>query len=395
LNQPTVRVASPVLTQNGKVIGLIVINLDLNGLFDRLKSDLPNAYQLYLSNHWGDYLIHPNPAEAFGFDQGRRIFIQEYFEPVAALISGKSASVVTKIPGAPQPDTGLVAAFIRMPFGGSVQKRFVVLGRSQPLENVIRETSRLGWTTVQLILVLGVLAAFLAALVARAVTGPLTGMAKAMRRFSKEHVVSQLPSARKDEIGLLARSLNDMQNSLVENMRDLNESRQALEHLAQHDSLTGLPNRALFDDRLRQAVSQPRRDQSRLALLFVDLDGFKAVNDTYGHHMGDLLLVAAAQRMQACVRNVDTVGRLGGDEFVVLLPHVEEEQDALLVAGKICNALGLSFDVEDRHLFMASSVGVAIYPQHGSDAVMLMKSADAAMYVAKEKGGNGVCLFGA
>jgi diguanylate cyclase (GGDEF)-like protein len=394
LHKPTVRVASPVLDDSGKVLGLIVINVDLNGLFDRLKSDLPSAYQLYLSNHWGDFLIHPNPAEAFGFDQGRRIFIQESFEPVAALINGKSASVVTNIDAVQQAGNGLVAAFIRMPFGGSVQKDFVILGLSQPLENVVRETSKLGWNTVQIILALGVLAILLAALVSRAVIGPLRKMVDAMSFFSKEHVVNELSASRKDEIGLLASSLNDMQNIIVANMRDLKESRQALEHLAQHDPLTGLPNRALFDDRLRQAVSQARRDKTHMALLFVDLDAFKDVNDTCGHHVGDLLLNAAAKRMQACVRHADTVGRMGGDEFVVLLTHVEEDQDAVLVAEKICKALSQPFDLDGRSLFIGSSIGVALYPEHGSDELTLSRSADAAMYRAKESGGNRVSLFG-
>ncbi|MDO9199306.1 GGDEF domain-containing protein [Rhodoferax sp.] len=394
LHKPTVRVATPVLAGDGKVRGLVVINLDLNGLFARLKSDLPNAYQLYLSNHWGDYLIHPDPAEAFGFDKGRRIFIQEFFQPVAALIDGKSASVVTSIEGMQQATSGLVAAFVRLPYGGSVEKKFVILGLSQPLENVVRETSQLGWTTVQMILALSVMAVLLAWLVSRAVTGPLRNMVGAMSMFSKEQVIIELPSARKDEIGLLASSLNDMQNTIVANMRELNESRQTLTHLAQHDSLTGLPNRALFDDRLRQAVSQARRDQTRLALLFVDLDGFKAINDTCGHHVGDLLLSAVAKQMQACVRNVDTVGRLGGDEFVVLLTHVEGDQDALLVAGKICTALNQPFDLDGGSLVISASIGVAVYPEHGSDELTLSKSADAAMYLAKVSGGNRVRLFG-
>jgi diguanylate cyclase (GGDEF)-like protein len=219
-------------------------------------------------------------------------------------------------------------------------------------------------------------------------------MVAAVKLFSKEHRVSELPSARNDEIGLLARSLNDMQNTIVANMRELNESRHTLKHLAQHDSLTGLPNRALVDDRLRQAVSQALRDQTRMALLFVDLDEFKVINDTCGHHVGDLLLTAAANRMEACVRQADTVGRLGGDEFVVLLTHVDDDADALLVAGKICAALNQSFDLDGRNLLISSSIGVAIYPEHGSDELSLAKSADAAMYLAKEDGGNRVRLFG-
>lgn len=394
LNKPSVRVATPVVADDGRVLGLIVINLDLNGLFTRLKSDLPSAYQLYLSNHWGDYLIHPNPAEAFGFDQGRRVLIQEFFQPVSALIQGKSANVVTNIETAQQPSNGLVAAFVRLPFGGTVDKNFVILGLSQPLEDVVRATKELGWTTIQMILGLGALAVLLAALVSRVVTGPLRRMADAVQLFSRDQVVSELPSGHTDELGLLASNLNDMQATIVANMDELIESRHILRHLAQHDPLTGLPNRALFDDRLRQALTLARRDRTHVGLLFVDLDEFKAINDDHGHHLGDLLLNAAAQRMEACVRNADTVGRLGGDEFVVLLPYVEQGQDAQLVASKICQALQQPFDLEGHRLVVTSSIGVAVFPEHGSDELTLSQSADAAMYLAKQSGGNRVRLFG-
>lgn len=394
LGKPTVRVATPVVSKDGKVVGLVVISLDLHSLFSRLKADLPKLYQVYLSNHWGDYLIHPDPSETFGFDQGRRVFIQESFEPVAALVNGKSDSVVTNMEDAQQVHKGLVGAFVRLPFGDSNAKKFVILGLSQPLESVVRETRRLGWKTLQMILGLAALAVLLAALVSRAVTGPLRSMADAVKLFSKEQRISALPVKGNDEIGLLARNLNEMQTTMVANMREINESRESLKHLAQHDSLTGLPNRALFADRLGQAVSQARRDQTRIALLFIDLDGFKDINDTCGHHAGDLLLAAAAQRMEACVREADTVGRLGGDEFVVLLTYIETDRDALLVAEKMCNALGRSFEVDDRSLDISASIGVAIYPEHGDDELSLFRSADAAMYIAKEKGGDGIWLFG-
>lgn len=394
LNKPTVRVATPVVAADGRVQGLIVINLDLNSLFERLKSDLPNAYQVYLSNHWGDYLIHPAASQTFGFDQGRRVFIQETFAPVAALLDGKSASVVTRTDASELVQDGLVAAFVRLPFGGSVANHFVILGVSQPLEHVLRETRALGWTTVQMILALGGVAVLLAALVARVVTGRLRAMVQEVERFSTEHVVRELPSTRKDEIGLLARSLNRMQVTLVETMRELNESRHALKHLAQHDVLTGLPNRALFNDRLQQAVAQARREQLRMALLFVDLDGFKVVNDTHGHHVGDLLLVEVAQRMEACVRKADTVARLGGDEFVVLLPLVDGDQAALRVADKVCQALWQVFELDGLQLRISASIGVVVYPDHGSDENRLSQSADVAMYQAKTSGGNCVRLFG-
>ena len=392
-NKPTIRVATPVFGTDGKVSGLIVINLDLNRLFTRLKSDLPGAYHLYLSNHWGDFLIHPDATQTFGFDLGRRVFIQDTFNSVATLVNGRIASTVTDIEIGKSRQEGLVSAFVRLPFGGSIKKHFVILGLTQPIANVVWETDQLGWYMIKMIMVLGALAVVLAALVSRAVTGPLRMMADAVKLFAQKQVMSELPPDRGDEIGVLARSLNHMQETILENMRELNESRHALKHLAQHDTLTGLPNRALFDDRLGRAISQAQRDQTRMALLFVDLDAFKAINDTYGHYVGDLLLTAAAERMTACMRDADTVGRLGGDEFVVLLPHIDLAKDAALVAEKICNALHIPLELEARTLLISASIGIAIYPEHGSDALALSHSADSAMYQAKEDGGNCVRIF--
>ena len=167
-------------------------------------------------------------------------------------------------------------------------------------------------------------------------------------------------------------------------------------HMAQHDTLTGLPNRALFDDRLKQAISQANRNRGHLALLYVDLDHFKPVNDTLGHAAGDVLLKAVAQRMHDCVRASDTVARIGGDEFVVLLPTVQDAADALSVAEKIRVALNQSFLVAPGQMaYISSSTGVAIYPEHGLDEIQLAKNADSAMYRSKQQGRDQVTLFGA
>jgi diguanylate cyclase (GGDEF)-like protein/PAS domain S-box-containing protein len=165
-----------------------------------------------------------------------------------------------------------------------------------------------------------------------------------------------------------------------------------ISHMAQHDTLTDLPNRALFSDRLRLAIAKASRNRERLAMMFIDLDKFKPVNDTYGHAVGDLLLREVAHRLQHCVRESDTVGRIGGDEFVVLLPAIESERDALSVAAKIQFALNQPFVVAGHVLSISSSIGVAIYPDHGTDEMQLAKCADDAMYLAKESGRNNVKL---
>jgi diguanylate cyclase (GGDEF)-like protein/PAS domain S-box-containing protein len=167
-----------------------------------------------------------------------------------------------------------------------------------------------------------------------------------------------------------------------------------LAHMAQYDILTDLPNRTLFSDRLRHAIAQAKRDMTRIALIFVDLDNFKSVNDSLGHHVGDLLLKAVAERMQSCMRESDTVGRIGGDEFVVLLPTIQDEQDAMVVAEKIRAALSQPFELPGCPILnISSSSGIGIYPDHGADDIELSRNADDAMYQAKASGRNTVQLF--
>jgi diguanylate cyclase (GGDEF)-like protein len=161
-----------------------------------------------------------------------------------------------------------------------------------------------------------------------------------------------------------------------------------LQHMAQYDQLTALPNRALFNDRLRIAMARAHREQTLLSLLFIDLDRFKEVNDTLGHAMGDLLLQGVAQRLQACVRGSDTVARLGGDEFVVLLEGAHAGELPQPVAQKILTAFAQPFDLNGLALSIQPSIGMAVFPEHGTHESMLLSHADEAMYQAKRNGGN-------
>ena len=170
-------------------------------------------------------------------------------------------------------------------------------------------------------------------------------------------------------------------------------SEEHLSYLAHYDGLTELPNRILFGDRLQQALTQSRRERTRLALVYLDLDSFKPINDTYGHNTGDLLLKEVARRMQECKRESDTVSRMGGDEFIMLLPSIEKEQDAIVVAEKILLALNQPFALDGHVLQLSASIGIAIYPEHGSEEKQLVKNADIAMYHAKKNGRNNVLLY--
>jgi diguanylate cyclase (GGDEF)-like protein/PAS domain S-box-containing protein len=164
-------------------------------------------------------------------------------------------------------------------------------------------------------------------------------------------------------------------------------------HLAQHDLLTDLPNRLLLNDRINQAISFSRRQRKRLAVLFLDLNGFKQINDTLGHAIGDKLLQLVAQRVVTCVRSSDTVSRHGGDEFVVLLPEVGDAGDAGSTAEKILTALAKPYAISERDIHLSGCIGISIYPEDGHDADTLIKNADTAMYQAKGKEPNSYQFF--
>jgi len=180
--------------------------------------------------------------------------------------------------------------------------------------------------------------------------------------------------------------------AVFSDISQIKDSQRKAEYLSTHDPLTGLPNRALFHDRLRHALAQARRAKSRMALLFIDLDNFKTINDTLGHDTGDELLKQAANRLRETVRDVDTVARLGGDEFTAVLSDCSAEV-ADQVSRRIVDDLSASFNIDGRSLFVSASIGVAFYPEDGDDSSALVRAADAAMYRAKEQGRSRVEFF--
>jgi diguanylate cyclase (GGDEF)-like protein/PAS domain S-box-containing protein len=173
----------------------------------------------------------------------------------------------------------------------------------------------------------------------------------------------------------------------------LREKDEHLEHIAYHDALTGLPNRALLIDRLTHSTNRADRTGTLTALLFIDLDRFKTINDSLGHIAGDALLKAAAQRLKNLIRKVDTVARFGGDEFVILLEDVQGSKDVVVVAQKVLRALESVFEIDSHRLHTSGSIGISLYPQDGRDAETLVKNADAAMYKAKEGGRNNFYFY--
>ncbi len=173
----------------------------------------------------------------------------------------------------------------------------------------------------------------------------------------------------------------------------LQTANEQLRYLALYDALTGLPNRMLLGDRMQQAASRADRYRKFFALLFIDLDQFKPINDTYGHDVGDELLKAVGQRLVGCLRKADTVSRTGGDEFVIVLSEIREPEDAAMVSNKILNELSRPFLIGRYQLVISGSIGISVYPNDSQDLMMLKANADVAMYNAKRNGRNSYCYF--
>ena len=179
----------------------------------------------------------------------------------------------------------------------------------------------------------------------------------------------------------------------VVDITELTNTQMRLQQLAHYDALTSLPNRSLFFDLVDQGLALARREKRPLAILFLDLDKFKPINDTWGHAVGDSVLQQAAQRIAPCLRESDTVGRVGGDEFLILLLNLNSVEDAIRVGEKVRESLNLPFLVGDKTLSISSCIGIALYPDHGSTAIELTANADRAMYHAKETGRNKVVVY--
>ncbi len=634
-DKPTIRLAMPIRSQDNVPFGIVVIDVDMQDLFDKLSANLPPALKILLTNHEGDYLINPDPAKTFGFDRGRQFLIQNDLPEIKPLLAGKIKQAMLKQANGKMLGFPSLMAFMRVPFGGINQQRYAILGLYTPLESVLADSKVLGLSVIQLTLLFIALATLIGLALARALAKPLNLMAQTVRQHVLGDPLESLPVERNDEVGDLARSFNAMtgrineqmsaiqaaetrlqtqidrmpvglivwdqdfrvmtwnpaattifgyteaealgkhpyefivpyeakaavdeiwdrllkggltaqsvnenitkdgrtiicdwtntplkgpdgittsvlsmvqdvterkrtefslrlaasvftharegiiitdasgsildvndtftqitgysrEEALGQNLRTLNSGRhgpefyaamwrdltskgfwdgeiwnqrkngeefaemitlsavrdadkktlnyvalftditpmkkhqQQLEHIAHYDALTNLPNRVLLADRMQQSMLHSQRSNKSLVVAYLDLDGFKAVNDTRGHNIGDELLITISQRMKAALREGDTLARIGGDEFVAVMVDLEQPQDYEPLLARLLKAASDPAIVGDTVLQVSASIGVTLYPQDGADADLLLRHADQAMYQAKLAGKNCYHLF--
>lgn len=389
LDEPALQLATPVTDAGGTAIGVIVVNIDLNGMFSLLAADLPASFRLFLANDKGDILIHPDARRTFGFDKGRRVLIEEEFPPTRDVVEGRVDHVVFDAGEPSGSDVPVVAAFISQLVEIPSHEQRLILGLAQPRAEVVAQAHQLGIAILQIVLGLCLGCLLLAALLARAFTRPINILESAAQGFASRHPSAALPVERQDEIGALARSFQKMQDQITKQLEDLQNNQQELEHMAQHDMLTGLPNRRLFVSRLDKAMAHARRYGGEASVLFIDLDDFKNVNDRCGHDTGDIVLKVIAQRLLTMMREGDTIARIGGDEFVALLGASTSHDQLVAVAEKLLAGIREPIDINGVELKVGASIGISRYPQDGQTVSELLATADNAMYTVKARGHGG------
>lgn len=391
LGEPTLIITSAVADAAGNVQGLVVLNLSLAALFRDTLNDLPPRHTLYLTNRLGDYLLHPDPQKAFAFERGQKARVQDDFPATARLVGAQGPH--TPVLVTPEETQGMqLAVFIQQTVTGDASASSFIFGLAQPVDELMSSSSALTTRVIQLMLTFSAAAIVLAIFLARAMTRPLRNMAHAVQHFAESGKELPLPVQRGDEIGLLARAASESHHRIAETMAALESNRSELAHQARHDPLTGIANRMLFTERAELALARARRSDQMLALLLIDLDDFKPVNDVQGHAAGDEVLITIARRMKDLVRETDTVARIGGDEFAVLIEGIQAREHVEPVAQKLLDAIAQPVPWKETTLRVRGSIGINFYPDGGSEFDVLMSGADMAMYRAKTSG-NGYAFF--
>jgi diguanylate cyclase (GGDEF)-like protein len=248
--------------------------------------------------------------------------------------------------------------------------------------------------TCGLLLAVLVLSKFLESKIQHRILRPIDDLARAMEAVTGHHdFTTRVSPVGEDELALLGRGFNSMLGALEKYAQDGSAYEAKLQFQALNDELTHLPNRRLMADRLNHALALAMRDLNCVALLYIDLDGFKLVNDSLGHSVGDLLLAEVAKRLQSRVRQSDTLARLGGDEFAIVMGGVLSKEQPGRLGNELLTALAAPFTIEDHEIRIGASIGISLFPDHGASSVLLLQNADSAMYAAKRGGKNQVAYF--
>lgn len=362
--------------------GYLVVTMQLDFMAEQVTSSrIGNSGYTQIVNKDGKILIHPDPAQV-----GQQIS--------ATLLSKALASQESKhlVPAPYLESSSLLSARY-------LHDDLLLIG-VLPEAELLKESQRLGVVVAWVVLgtiVLMIIAMLIA--ISSLMIQPLRQLIIAVGEIGRGNLMPEISLSSKDELGQLALSFQEMAGNLE-------KSRLKIERLAYHDSLTGLPNRFQAHEALQHMISHARRENGKMAVLFLDLDNFKRVNDTLGHQVGDQLLKEMAVRLTSVLRAEDFIhhesssspellARLGGDEFVILLPKIDSSLDAARVCSRILEMMKTPFHFDNKEIYSGSSIGISLFPDDGTKVDDLIKRADAAMYQAKEQGRNNFQFYSA
>lgn len=370
--------SAPLSDLGGRFIGVIVFELNLNRFFEHIQAmtGLGRSGETQIGKLAGDSVRFLNPFRHVPDPTFGRVIRMgdKRAIPVQLAASGKTGSGIS----IDYRGVEVVAAWRYVPSvaWGIVAKTDSAEAFAPIIElrNDLLEAGAIAFS----------LGMIFSLWLAHSMSRPIRALQKAAEELGRGNLDYQVTITSHDEIGLLSRTFNQM----VANLQEMTASRDQIHHQANHDPLTGLPNRMLLEDRLQQALIEGRRENETVAVMFLDLDGFKGVNDLYGHDAGDELLKQVAFRLLYCVRERDTVARLGGDEFVIIFVNVKGIHNISIIANKILRAFERSFDISGITMRVKTSIGVSLYPLHAATADELLQLADDAMYQAKRAGKN-------
>jgi diguanylate cyclase (GGDEF)-like protein len=385
------QLASPIWSEDQKAIGVIVLSIDIEELFQRMQEELPDYYQIFLANSDGLMMLNPEHSTATRKVRGPSVQLQEQIPQTQDLISAETDRLLVALPARHKQPPRL-ASFTRLEIGNGDTKTPLILGLAIPEEHILRASHQLDERMIQLVTGLCLLTFLLSLWLARTLIRPLNQMGQAISQFTQNFSLTPLPTRRNDELGQLARDLRKMQERILAQISELNANHVAMQHMAHDDPLTGLPNRRLFFNRLEHAIANAERSGKQVGLLYVDLDYFKEINDTYGHAVGDEVLRTVAGLLSSVTRSGDTVARLGGDEFIILFDEIEDSKTLVSIAQKLLSHMQNRMLIKGHDLQVKASLGISLYPRDGQNAEALVQNADKAMYCSKRDGRNQITM---
>jgi len=378
-NTPASFIGSPIFDANGSYIGVLVFQMPIEPLnrVMQVTAGMGETGETYLVG--SDLLMRSDSR----FYQGRSILATTVAtDSVHQALAGKQGIQVL----ADYRGVQVFSAYTPINILGTQWAMIVEVDEAEVMAAVYEMSQFLAISGLLLLVLISIFGYLLAQDISR----PIVDMTDMMRRLSKNDLdINISVSKRGDEIGGMADAMVVFKQNAIEKAK----LQEKLNHLANHDSLTGLPTRQYALKTLEKLIKKSKENNGKLAIMFVDLDDFKRVNDTYGHHVGDQVLKNVAHGLSSSVRKNDIVARIGGDEFLIIVPDIDSDRDSNKIAGEMIRAVGNSFSARSKKINISVSIGISIYPQHAQEPDQLIKRADSAMYTAKGGGKNNYCYW--